>query len=159
MFVEIIGPALGRALREGAEGGGISRAMGVFWEEVQDVENWKDACPIWGTVRSGERLTKEDDNPAWSKWVEFGLSAGMDVAMIAGIAGSAGALSAPIVAARSAGGNLLRNGLRKGTMKQVAKQSLKTSGKILSKGVKNSSRLRWFGFTTIRLVILFLLFN
>jgi hypothetical protein len=64
MMVEIIGSALGKALREGAEGGGVSKALGVFWEEVKDTNNWKDACPIWGTIRSGQRLTKKDDAPA-----------------------------------------------------------------------------------------------
>ncbi len=133
MMVEIVGSALGKALREGAEGGGISRALGVFWEEVKDVDNWKDACPIWGTIRSGQRLLKKDDNPAWSKWTEFGLSLGMDVATVVGIVASLGTASAPILAARTAGGSFLRGGIRKGALKQVAKNSVKAGGKLFSR--------------------------
>jgi hypothetical protein len=142
MMVEIIGSALGKALREGAEGGGISKALGVFWEEVKDTDNWKDACPIWGTIRSGERLAKKDDSPAWSKWTEFGLSLGMDVAMVAGIAASWGTASAHLLAARTAGGSLLRNGIRKGAMKQVTKNTVRAGGKMFTRGVSKTTKKR-----------------
>ncbi len=140
MVVEIIGKALGRALREGAEGGGLSHALGVFWEELGDANNWKDACPIWGTIRSAQRLSKKDDIPKWSKWLDFGLSAGMDIAMGVGIAASFGTLSAPIIAARGAAGTAVKNGLRKLTLKQVEKQVVKSGEEIITKGLTKKSR-------------------
>jgi len=139
MIVEIVGKALGQALREGAEAGGLSRSLGVFWEELGDTDTWKDAAPIWGTIRSAKRLGVDNDIPRWSKWLDFGLSAGMDVAMGVGIALSWGTLSAPLVAARSAGGAAIKGGLRKVTLKQMAKQFSKQGIKIVSKGASKQS--------------------
>jgi hypothetical protein len=144
LFVEIIGKSLGAALREGAEEGGWARAGSVFKQEILDANNWKDACPVWGTIRSFNRLSVDDDVPRWSKWLDFGLSAGMDVATGVGIVASLGTLSAPLLAARTAAGAAAKGGVRKMVMKQLLRQGVRGGEKFAEKEFTKESRK---GFT------------
>ena len=148
MVVEIVGKALGQALREGAEGGGLSKALGVFWEELGDTETWKDAAPVWGTIRSAKRLMVDNDIPRWSKWLDFGLSAGMDIATgvaIAGAFATTGGLATPaVLAARTAAGAAVKGGVRKITLKQMAKQAEKAALKGLGKQSRKKATSKVF---------------
>lgn len=149
MLVEIVGKSLGAALREGSEEGGWSRATEIFKNELTDSNNWKDACPIWGTIRSAKRLSHEDESPQWSKWLDFGLSAGMDVASIVGIVASFGSATPAILAARSAGGAAARTGVRNIGMKQVMRQSVKGGESFFKKALGKQSR-KSFGNQAVR---------
>lgn len=144
MVVEIVGKSLGAALREGSQEGGWMRALDVFKEEITNSDNWLDAIPVVGTWRSAERLAVDDDIPRWSKWLDFGLSAGMDVATGVALVGTLGLASPAILAARTAAGAAVKGGVRKFTMKQLLKQGVKGGEKIVSKEVTKEARK---GFT------------
>ncbi|MCF7847176.1 MAG: hypothetical protein K9M51_04110 [Candidatus Gracilibacteria bacterium] len=133
VFVEVIGKSLGQALRAGSERGGWATAWDVFQHEMADGDNWKDAAPIWGTIRSFERLGVDDGRSRWSKWLEAGLSLGMDVATVVGIVGSLGVATPGIIAARTAGGGILKSGMRKLAFKQMVRESAKTGEKFATK--------------------------
>ena len=149
MLVEIVGKSLGAALREGSEEGGWARALDTFKEEIADSDNWKDACPIWGTIRSGQRLSHDDGAPQWSKWLDFGLSAGMDIASGIAIVGSLGLATPGILAARTAAGAAAKGGVRKLAMKQMLKQSAKSAEKVAAKNFGKQSR-KQFGKQAVR---------
>ena len=140
MIVEIVGKSLGAALREGSQEGGWVRAGSVFKEEITNTDNWKDACPLWGTWRSAERLVVDDDIPRWSKWLDFGLSAGMDVATGVALVGTWGLASPAILAARTAAGAAVKGGVRKFTMRQLLKQGVKGGEKLVSKEATKEGR-------------------
>ncbi len=144
MVVEIVGKSLGAALREGAEEGGWARAGSVFKEEITNSDNWKDACPLWGTWRSAERLAVDDDIPRWSKWLDFGLSAGMDVATGVALVGTLGLASPAILAARTAAGAAAKGGVRKLVTKQLLKQGVRGGENFARKEFTKETRK---GFT------------
>ncbi|MBT3349622.1 hypothetical protein HN954_03435 [bacterium] len=140
VFVEIIGKSLGEALRSGVKNGGWTTAWDVFKNEATDAENWKDACPIWGTVRSFKKLGVDDGQSRWSKWLESGLSLGMDVATVVGIAGSFGTATPAILAARAAGGAAVKSGIRKLTFREMVKKSAGAGEKFAAKNLTKESR-------------------
>lgn len=143
ILVEVVGKSLGSALREGADEGGWARATDVFKEELMDMENWKDAAPGLGTWRSGERLFHDDDIPMWSKWADFGISLGMDVATAVAIWGSLGTATGAAIAARTAGGAAVRSSLRKLATKQMMKQGARGGKKFIQKEFSKEGRKKF----------------
>jgi len=147
MVVEVLGKAMGDALRAGAKGYGFGTAMGAFKDTLMSSETWKDAIPIWGTIRSFQKIGKDDGRKKWSKWAEAGFSLALDAATVI----SLGTLSGAAIAARTgifALGKattkaVVVNQVRKASTRAVETASIESitgqAGKTLGKNVVKAS--------------------
>ncbi len=151
-LVEISGKALGAFLRTGRHegiGGGLEAAKDM----VTDADTWKDACPIWGTIRSFEKLDDADGRSKWSKWLEVGFSLGMDVAMIVGIIGSFGTATAGLAGARTAGMASFKGVAKKQLIREAEEMGSKESLTFFRKNAVRMAGGKWVvGFNLVATV-------
>jgi hypothetical protein len=141
-LIEVSGKALGAFLRTGRKEG-----FSGGWESAKDVlteaDTWKDACPIWGTIRSFKKLNNGDGRSGWSKALEIGFSLGMDIAMIVGVVGSFGTATVGLVGARTAGMASLKGVAKRQLLREAEEMTSKESLTFFRKNAVKMAGGKW----------------
>ncbi len=124
-----------RGIIEGIE----QRSFGAFTETITDSETWKEAVPIWGSIRSVDRLFIENGEPMWAKIADAGLNVVGDIYMIGTTVGTLGIGTGVAAAGRvgivAAGKGVIKKLMTKEGVKQTAKGSARAAkGGVVSAG-------------------------